>query len=35
VDFETGFRTITAILDVELVISRKHTKYFALTDVLN
>jgi hypothetical protein len=34
VDFETGFRTITAILDVELVISRKHTKYFALTDAL-
>jgi hypothetical protein len=34
VDFETGFHTITAILDVELVISRKHTKYFALTDAL-
>jgi hypothetical protein len=34
VDFETGFRTITAILDVELVVSRKHTKYFALTDAL-
>jgi hypothetical protein len=34
VDFETGFRTTTAILDVELVISRKHTKYFALTDAL-
>jgi hypothetical protein len=34
VDFETGFPTITAILDVELVISRKHTKYFALTDAL-
>jgi hypothetical protein len=34
VDFETGFCTITAILDVELVISRKHTKYFALTNAL-
>jgi hypothetical protein len=34
VDFETGFRTITAILDVELVVSRKHTKYFALADAL-
>jgi hypothetical protein len=34
VDFETGFRTITAILDVELVISSKHTNYFALTDAL-
>jgi hypothetical protein len=33
-DFETGFRTITAILDLELVISRKHTKYFALKDAL-
>jgi hypothetical protein len=34
VDFETGFRTITTILDVELVISRKNTKYFVLTDAL-
>jgi hypothetical protein len=34
VDFETGFRTITGILDVELVSSRKHTKYFTLTDAL-
>jgi hypothetical protein len=34
VDFETAFRTITAIFDVELVISRKHTKYFTLTNAL-
>ena len=34
VDFETGFRTITAILDVELVFPRKHTKYFVLKDYL-
>jgi hypothetical protein len=34
VDFEIGFRTITAIFDVELVILRKHTKYFALIDAL-
>ena len=34
-DFETGFYTITAILDVELVFLRKHTKYFTLTNALN
>jgi hypothetical protein len=34
VDFETRFYTIRAILDVELVILRKHTKYFVVTDVL-
>jgi hypothetical protein len=34
VEFETGIRTITAILDVELVISKEHTKYFALADAL-
>ena len=33
-DFETRFCTIMAILDVELVFSRKHTKYFKLTDAL-
>ena len=34
VDFETGFYTIMAILDVELVFSRKHKKYFTLKDAL-
>ena len=33
-DFETGFCTIIAILDVELVFLKKHTKYFTLKDAL-
>ena len=33
-DFETGFHTITAILDIKLVFLRKHTKYFTLKDAL-
>ena len=33
-DFEIGFCTIIAILDVELVFWRKHTKYFTLKDAL-
>ena len=33
-DFEIGFRTIIAILDVDIVISRKHTIYFTLTNAL-
>ena len=33
-DFETRFCTITAILDVELVLLRKHTKYFTFKDAL-
>jgi hypothetical protein len=34
IDFETGISIITAILDVELVILKKHTKYFGVTDAL-
>ena len=33
-DFKTRFCIITAILDLELVFSRKHTKYFILKDAL-
>ena len=33
-DFETGFCNITAIVDVELVFLKKHTKYFILKDAL-
>ena len=33
-DFEIGLCIITAILDIELVIFKKHTKYFTLKDVL-